>query len=193
MSGNYEVCRVLIEAGAIVNAFDRDSITPLIFAVNSGNGNIVKLLIKNGAKVDIADRLRCTPLHYACAHFHSNIARDIIINGCIANSSFSHMFGGTPFKFLVFDKQYHIARVLVESGCNLSHEKWILDEKEFTIGTKQDEDFINWLRSYVRKPPKLINLCRKYIRSNLGGQHMTEKIKKLNVPLFLKEYLMLKF
>lgn len=184
---------MLIEAGAIVNALDRDLITPLIFAVNSGNANIVKLLIKNGAKVDIADRLRCTPLHYACAHFHSNIAREIIINGCISNSSFSNMFGGTPLKFLVFDKQYNIARFLVESGCNLSNEKWILDVNGFTIGTKQDEEFISWLRSYVKKPPKLINLCRKSIRLNLGGQFMTEKVKKLNVPLFLKDYLMMKF
>lgn len=163
-----------------------------MFAVNSNSANIVKLLIKHGARVNIADRSLCTPLHYACVRFHPNIARDIIVNGCISNSSFSTMFGGTPLKFLVYDRQYQTAKCLVESGCNLSSEKWIL-EGPFTIGSKQDEEFINWLRSYVKKPPKLISLCRKSIRLNLGGQFMTEKVKRLNVPLFLKDYLMMKF
>ena len=192
VSGHLDVSKMLIEAGATVDALDKDSITPLIFAVNAGNGNIVKLLIKHGANVNIADRSLCTPLHYACVRFHSNIARDIIANGCITNTNFSSMFGGTPLKFLVYDKQYQTAKCLVESGCNLANEKWILDGT-FTIGSKLDEEFITWLRTYVKKPPKLINLCRMSIRSNLSKQFMSDKIKLLNIPNFLKDYLMMKF
>jgi hypothetical protein len=193
VSNNLDACKTLIEAGANVNARDRDKITPLIFAVNSNNPQIVKLLIKSGAHVNTIDRSLCTPLHYACVHFHPNIARDIIVNGCISNTNFSTMFAGTPLKFLVYDKQYYTAKCLIELGCDLSNElKWINDGP-FTVGTKVDEEFIAWLRSYVKRPPKLISLCRRSIRGHLGDMLINDKVKRLNVPTFLKDYLMSKF
>ena len=97
--------------GALVNALDRDSATPLIYAANSGNLNLVKTLIKNGANVNANDRVACSPLHYACMRFQSHIAKELIMNGCTKNSNFPFPFG-TPLKYLVYDKQYHVANNL---------------------------------------------------------------------------------
>ena len=132
-------------------------------------------------------------MHYACIRFKPIIARELIIyGGIIKANGFVKAFGSTALKCLVYDKQYQTAKCYVESGCNLNNEKWILNEP-FTIGTKLDEEFITWLREYVKKPPKLINLCRKNIRACLINQNLHEKIKQLNIPYFLKEYLMMKF
>ena len=177
--------------GALVNALDRDSATPLIYAANSGNLNLVKTLIKNGANVNANDRVACSPLHYACMRFQSHIAKELIMNGCTKNSNFPFPFG-TPLKYLVYDKQYHVAKMLIESGCDLSNEKWIQDGT-FTIGTKNDEEFLAWIRSYIKKPPKLMNLCRKEVRSNMGSYCLAEKIKTLNIPKQLKDYLIMKY
>lgn len=184
-----------------MNALDRDSVSPLILAANYGDLEIVKMLIKHGAHVNQTDRMNSSALHYACMRFHADIARELIQHGCIRNTNTPFSFC-SPLKYLLFDRQYAIARILVESGSDLSTEKWLSDNQSM-IGhhfpdNKQDTKlidlhFINWIRSYRQNPPKLMNLCRFKIRTHLGSIHLEKKINALNIPTYLKGYLMIKF
>lgn len=174
-----------------MNALDRDSVTPLILAANLGDIEIVKMLIKHGANMNQTDRMNSSALHYACMRSHAEIAKELIMHGCICNTNTPFSFC-SPLKYLVFEKQYLTAICLIESGCDLSAEKWITDSS-FTVNEKIDQDFINWIRNYVKKPPKLMSLCRQNIRACLGSQNLSEKIYSINLPTYLKEYLMMKF
>ncbi len=63
--GNVEICRVLVEAGADVDAQDHHCWTPLHRAAEFGNVEICRVLVGFGAQVDIQDREGRTALDYA--------------------------------------------------------------------------------------------------------------------------------
>lgn len=193
-SDNAEIVRVLLNAGSIVNMPDRDSVTPLILASNLGNLNIVRQLIASGSNLNHVDRMGTTALHYACMRFHFEIAHELIINGCSSNTNTPFSFT-SPLKHLLCDKQYYVAKCLVESGCDLSKEKWILDDKPVLKSNKNlivDERILNWIRSYAKSPPALRNLCRQTIRKSLGGVFLHRKLSMMNIPKELIVYLQMK-
>jgi ankyrin repeat protein len=66
-----EVARVLVAAGAPVDARDGDDYTPLHWAALRGNRALVALLLKAGAAVNAADKaFLATPLHLAVRAGH---------------------------------------------------------------------------------------------------------------------------
>lgn len=194
---------------------DRDSVTPLILASNLGSSSIVHQLIASGSNINHVDRMGTTALHYvsialyyttyillklnfyvqACMRFHFEIAHELIINGCSSNTNTPFSFT-SPLKYLLCDKQYSVAKRLVEAGCDLSNEKWILtDEKQIIKSNKSlivDERILNWIRSYAKSPPALRNLCRQTIRKSLGGIHLHKKLSTMNIPKELIVYLQMK-
>jgi hypothetical protein len=190
-SGHFDVVKILIEAGAQVNALDRDSVSPLILAANLGNLDIVRILIQHGADLNQTDRMRSSALHYACMRFHAHIAKELIMNGCNVNTSTPFSFS-SPLKYLVKNKQYETAKCLIESGCDLHGEKWITDGT-FDIQTQSDQEFIDWVRDYMKRPASLVSICRQKVRRSLGNQMLADRVKRLNIPVYLKNYLMMKF
>ena len=165
--------------------------TPLILAANLGDLETVRLLLKSGADTNITDRMNSSALYYACMRNHSDIAKELVMHGCKYNSNTPFSFC-SPLKFLIMDKQYFTAVCLIETGCDLTCEKWINDGS-LALNKKIDEDFLVWIRAYVKKPPKLMSLCRQNIRHNLGGVFLAQKIEKLSLPRHLKDYLIMKF
>ncbi|XP_026580457.1 ankyrin repeat and SOCS box protein 10, partial [Pseudonaja textilis] len=61
----YEVCKELVEAGARVNAADRDLQRPLHQACKQGNPRVVALLLAHGARVNVMSYSGNTALHNA--------------------------------------------------------------------------------------------------------------------------------
>ena len=151
--------------------------------------NIVKLLINNGANVNQTDRVKQSALHYACMRFHFQIALELITNGCNLNTK--SMFNYSPLKYLLENKQYNIAKFLVDSGCELTNEEEFLEGN--TNNTQIDQQFLIWMRSYKKNPPKLLNICRNIIRSNLGTPNMHKKLETINVPKDMVTFLQMKF
>jgi hypothetical protein len=126
--------------------------------------------------------------------FHYEIAYELIINGCSSNTNTPFSFT-SPLKYLLCDKQFFIAKCLIESGCDLRNEKWILDDKPVIKSNKSlfiDETIIKWIKSYVKSPPTLMSLCRRTIRRNLGGVYLHNKLNLLNIPKDLIIYLQMK-
>ena len=60
--GSLDAARVLIEAGASLNAADPNDMTPLMMAITNGKIPVAQLLVDNGADVRAADWYGRTPL-----------------------------------------------------------------------------------------------------------------------------------
>ena len=165
--------------------------TPLIIAANFGDLKILQLLIKNGANVNQTDRMNIAALHYACMRLHTHIAKELILNGCISNTSTAFSFC-SPLKYLIQDKQYKVAGLLIESGCDLRQDKWIMDDS-FMRKYQTDPEFVKWARFTLKNPPSLMSISRRKIRKRLGDQNLYKKISSLNIPTHLISYLKMKF
>jgi len=63
--GNVELARILVGAGADVNASAGDGKTALALAIFNGNYDVASLLVDSKADVNTADAQRFTPLFYA--------------------------------------------------------------------------------------------------------------------------------
>uniref|UniRef100_A0A7N2LB40 Uncharacterized protein n=1 Tax=Quercus lobata TaxID=97700 RepID=A0A7N2LB40_QUELO len=68
-TGNSEVCELLIEEGAEVDAVDKAGQTPLMNAVICYDKEVALLLIRHGADVDVEDKEGYTVLGRASADF----------------------------------------------------------------------------------------------------------------------------
>lgn len=72
--GDLGAVRRLLEAGADVNATDRDGDTALMFAALKGHAEVVRELLENGADVNFAARNGWTALKAARSAFRHNVA-----------------------------------------------------------------------------------------------------------------------
>lgn len=81
--GHQETARLLIEAGADVNAASRNNfiVAPLHSAVASGNAALVELLLSHGAAPDPVEAAGLTPLHSAAAHGDREMVRRLLSAG----------------------------------------------------------------------------------------------------------------
>jgi ankyrin repeat protein len=63
-SDKYELCKLAILNGAIVNGFDKDNVTPLHLACAFQLERIVRLLLENGANTNALDNQNKSPIYY---------------------------------------------------------------------------------------------------------------------------------
>ena len=63
--GDYDSVEILINHGALINAYSNNKRIPLHLAAYKGYPNIVELLLKNGSDPNHKDELGCSPLHLA--------------------------------------------------------------------------------------------------------------------------------
>ncbi len=78
VKGYYEICALLIDAGADVSASDSHGGTPILAAANSGKIGILRLLKKNGADVNVRTDSGSTPLITAAWFGHVDAVRFLI-------------------------------------------------------------------------------------------------------------------
>ncbi|SCP06186.1 ankyrin, putative [Plasmodium ovale] len=79
ISNHLEVCKYILEKGAILNfSGNKKYDTPLHAASMMGNFEIVKLLIDNGADITCLDLNWLEPVHYASFEGHKGIVKYII-------------------------------------------------------------------------------------------------------------------
>ena len=84
--GYYELARLLLENGAIVNAHDENLWTPLHKASKNGHFDLTCLLISFKANVNSKTSSEYTPLHVASQRGHLTLARLLIKNGAFVNA-----------------------------------------------------------------------------------------------------------
>ena len=125
-SGDYAEVKRLVEAGANVNAQDRDGYTALMQASGRGHTEIAKLLIEAGADVNAHDIYvpsrggvdyelpPSTPLMWASLGGHTEIVKLLIEAGADVNTTDNG--GHTALWFASIEGYADIVRLLKEAG-----------------------------------------------------------------------------
>jgi len=77
---NVILVKKLIECGADINAFNKNSVTPLIYACDKGRLQIVKHLVEHGADVNQVNEDHVSALATAYNKGRLNIAKYLVEN-----------------------------------------------------------------------------------------------------------------
>ena len=70
---NYELSKLLVDAGVNVNATQTQNVTPLHSAAHNGNLQLVKLLVENGAKINLKMDNGMTAIDFAEKDGHAEV------------------------------------------------------------------------------------------------------------------------
>lgn len=111
-----ETLRVLVDAGADVNAQDLKGNAPLHGAAFGGNEAGVDLLLEAGAAVDVVDAEGFSPLHWAARNGHEGVVRRLLEAG--ANPCTRSSEGHEPLLFAALFGQVGTCRVLLDAGAD---------------------------------------------------------------------------
>ena len=84
--GHVDLVRLLLQAGAYVNAVDADGATPLLAAAYHGHLAVVKILVEAGANINAQEtRHGFTPLQEAARKGHVEVVRLLLVKGADVN------------------------------------------------------------------------------------------------------------
>jgi len=93
-TGDLAGVQAQLDAGADVNAKDKNEWTPLHNAATQGHKEIVELLLAKGADVNAKHKYGLTPLHRAAFYGHKEVVQMLIAAGADVNAKADR--GDTP-------------------------------------------------------------------------------------------------
>ena len=114
-----DVVGVLIDAGADIEARDKDFRTPLMFSCCTGELTIVKMLVEAGARVRAADKKGHTSLIYATAYGHTETVRYLVGLPAVDMSHMAHTDFGYTAVFVAAEKHADVLEVLIDAGADI--------------------------------------------------------------------------
>jgi len=114
-NGNIDIVKLLIDAGADINAKDNDDITALLWACSGGYLEIVKLLLEAGADPNIQDNEGYTALMWVSTYLE--IAKLLILSG--TNPNIQNKNGKTALIFASQNGRLEFVKLLIEAGADL--------------------------------------------------------------------------
>ncbi len=122
--GHTEVAKILLTAGAEVNAKNEYDFTPLDWAATGGHSEVAKLLIKAGAEVSTRTEGGCTtPLHWAARKGHLEMCKTLIDAGFDVND-IDGLPDRTALHWALCGKRRRIAldlcELLINSGADVN-------------------------------------------------------------------------
>jgi E3 ubiquitin-protein ligase mind-bomb len=108
--GHAAVVRLLLHAGASVNASDNDGDTCLHYAAFGNQPEVLDLLIKAGSELNTANRSGCTALHIAA---HKQPARCVqILLSASADPNCTDLYGDTALHDAIGKDSYQVVELL---------------------------------------------------------------------------------
>lgn len=114
-NGYANICKLLIDAGAVVNYMDYDGLTPLHY-VNSLEA--CEVLINAGADVNAQDKHGDTPLHDIAG------CGDIVISKCLINAgadvNIQNKKGRTPLLNAAVRNKPEVCELLIDAGADVN-------------------------------------------------------------------------
>jgi len=118
--GHTAVVKLLLGAGAEVDAVNKYGSTPLHFAPGNGNGHlhIAELLLQAGADVNTVNEYGWTPLHFAAEYGSLDLAELLLQAGAEVNAVGRH--GLTPLHFAAGYGNLDFAELLLQAGADVN-------------------------------------------------------------------------
>ncbi|CAK9115057.1 unnamed protein product [Durusdinium trenchii] len=114
--GHLEVVRLLLEAGADLNAATQCGHTVLMFAAQNGHPDVVRVLLEAGADPKAATQDWATALMFAAQNGHPDVVRLLLEAGADPNAA--TRCGHTVLMFAAQNGHLEVARVLLEVGAD---------------------------------------------------------------------------
>lgn len=114
--GQGEAARMLLDAGADVNARSDHGLTALHEAASNGHVETARMLLGAGAEVDAAEETQSTPLHLAAERGDEAMAR--LLLDAQADPNARNFSGGTPLHVAMFFGNVRVAEMLVDAGAD---------------------------------------------------------------------------
>lgn len=109
-----EIVRMLIAAGADIEAKDGNGRAPLVVHAQEGHLGAVKLLLENKANVDARDKEGFAAIHTASEHDHVDVAKALLAAG--ATVDIAARTGATALHAAADTGAAAVAKVLLEAG-----------------------------------------------------------------------------
>ncbi len=170
VEGHEDIVRLLLAAGAEIEAQNRRGLRPLHMAALNGYDTLVELFIDKGAEVNIKDNEdEDTPLHLAAKRGRTNAIKLLLANG--AKSTTKNRLGLTP---LALAQQEHeatpeIIKLLQPTGDTLLH-----------IATEKGD--VELVQQLLNKPSTKVNA------KNRNGDTALHRAKSKKIAELLIDY-----
>jgi len=114
LARNWEIAKVLLDAGAKVNLKGAEGNTPLHIAAIKGDERLMELLIARGADVNLRNDQGATPLFDAVTSVNSaNCTRILLAKGAKANVY--DRYGASPAKIAKLNGNIMVLKILEKS------------------------------------------------------------------------------
>jgi ankyrin repeat protein len=118
MTGNAELIKLLIKAGARVNFMNSRAVSALWLAAGSGSIESVRLLVTSGAYINNSNYEDVTPLMMAAMNGHYQVAKYLVDSGADINGI--HKDGDSALMFALANKHTKIAQLIIDSGADIN-------------------------------------------------------------------------
>lgn len=201
--GHLETMKILLSKGCDVNNADRDGDTPLFYVATLGMTDGVKLLLDNGADPNVCDKSGASVLWTAVNHGHKDVVKQLILafvekevpSRGMDRQRFSdqiyyyYQSPKSPLYVAVDKRHLEIALLLISAGYNINNECGWLPRSEF-FESQEKAELLQELLQRIGTPLSLLIICRNHLHHYLGRCQLPQKVDKLDLPTFLKKYLL---
>lgn len=126
----YDEARELILSKKGINKINEYEQTPLLLALEAGRTDLARMLIEAGADVNVKSKMMMTPLRVATQSGDLEMVKILLAKGASPDAPEDEY---PPVFYAFIDGRDDIARVLIESKCDLSR-KYISGHHRITVG-----------------------------------------------------------
>jgi ankyrin repeat protein len=137
---NIEAIKLIIEYFVDINKFNsKQTMNPLMYAVQKNSYEVVELLIQSGAKIDITNKHGISPIMVAAQYNSLESAKLLIEAGADINAWTSNRM--TPLMIATYADSYDVANLLNEFDATMNVPGAVVSVKRLPV-TMEDMDKI---------------------------------------------------